>query len=563
MKKEDIAGILSKHVGIGKEDILNSLEKPRYHNLGDVSFPCFNLAKEYKKSPFAIAIEIESKLKFPPKGISKVQAVGGYVNFFLDKKMMAEEALAEAIRRKRKYGSSSIGKGKSIVLDFSSPNISKPMTIGHLRSTVIGNSLYRIFSFLGYKCIGINYLGDYGTQFGKLLCAYEKWGKPFDKEMRQKPIETMLRLYIKFTEESEKDPSLSDEARAWFKKLEQKDKEAVRLWKLFRKLSLKDFKRFYKILGVRFDSYSGESFYSEKAKRAIEELVRKNIAVESENALVVPFGKDEAPLLIQKADGTTLYATRDIAAAEDHHRKYRFHKKLYVVATEQNLYFRQLFSTLDRMGYRWAKDCEHVSFGMIYLPEGKVSTRKGNVIFLEDVLEKIFKLAGKFVENDKTLSRAGKEKIARAVGVSALIYGDLSNDRVRDIKFDWSKLLRLEGDSGPYLQYTYARASSILSKEKKAQRLSMPPKLTAEEETMISDIAGFTAMIEDAAAHYAPHIIANYLLKVSDHFNTFYEKCPVLTAKEERPFRIALTKAVSHVLENGMLLLGMIPLKRM
>ncbi|MBU2522680.1 MAG: arginine--tRNA ligase [Nanoarchaeota archaeon] len=563
-KKEIVAELLSKEVNLSKEDVFKLLEKPKYSNLGDISFPCFVLASIYKKNPFMVAQEVASRFEFAPEGFSKVQAIGGYVNFFYNNSMLAKQVLESILYKKKKYGSSKIGKGKKIIIDYSSPNIAKPMSIGHLRSTIIGNSLYKIFSFQGYSCIGINYLGDYGTQFGKMLCAYDKWGKPLEEEMKKKPIETMLGLYVKFTEESEKNPALEDEARAWFKKMEDGDKKALELWKTFRDLSIGDFKKFYDLLGVEFDVYSGESQFKEKAKLVIERLKAQKIAVESEGAWLVPFGKDEAPLLIQKNDGASLYATRDIAAAEEHFKKYKFYRKIYVVGTEQNIHFNHLFSTLQRMGYPWAKNCVHVGFGMIYLPEGKISTRKGNLVFLEDVLQRIFELTREFIDKDPKFSKKEKEKIAKAVGISALIYGDLSNDRVKDIKFDWNRLLRLEGDSGPYIQYTYARASSIMKKEKVLQKLSSIPNMTKDEETLIKDLDSFPEVVENAAEHYSSHIIANYLLRTADHFSTFYEKCPVLTAeKEVKAFRLHLTKAFAQVMENGMLLLGMVPLKRM
>jgi len=563
--KEEIASLLAKQLKKFPEDIMLLLEKPKFSNLGDVAFPCFDLAREFKRSPFEIAANIASALVILPKGVSKVQAIGGYMNFYFDKTALADSVIKDILKSKKRYGSSKEGKGKKIIIDYSSPNIAKPMSIGHLRSTIIGHSLYRILSFQGYKCIGINFLGDYGTQFGKLMCAYEKWGKGFEKEMKEQPIETMLKLYVRFTEEAEKNPALDDEARLWFKKLEDKDAKALALWKKFRELSLRDFKRFYDIFGIKFDVYSGESYYSEKAKDIITETIVKKLSFESEKALIISFGKNEAPIILRKSDGTTTYSTRDLAAAIDHHKKYDFYKKLYVVATEQNAYFKHLFEALKRMDYPWFKDCVHVPFGMIYLPEGKISTRKGNVVFLEDVIGKIFQLTRKFVEKQETLSNKEKDKIAKAVGISALVYGDLSNDRTRDVKFDWNNLLRLEGDSGPYLQYTYARANGILRKEKKkVLKFHVPSRLAEDEELLISDLSEFPDIVKDSATHYSPHIIANHLLRISDHFNRFYEKCPVLTADDAtKHFRIELAKAVSQVMENGMLLLGMIPLKRM
>ncbi len=561
--KEAIAKSLSKITGMNKNDIIRNLEKPKYSNLGDISFPCFALAKKLKKSPYMLAEEIASSIGIPSKGILKIQALGGYVNFFLNKEILAEKVLNDILKNKKKYGSSTMGKNKTIVIDYSSPNIAKPMTIGHLRSTIIGNSLYRIFKFLGYKCVGINYLGDYGTQFGKILCAYDKWGKLLGSDLEKKPIESLLKLYLKFNKEAEKNPFLEDEAREWFRKMEKNDKKAIALWRKFRKLSLRDFKKFYSILGVHFDVYSGESQFKDKAKKVLEELKAKGIAIESEGAWIIPFGKNKPPLLVEKKDGTSLYSTRDIAVAEEHFKKYKFLKKLYVVATEQNLYFKQLFSTLERMGYRWSKDCVHVSFGMIYLPQGKISTRSGNIVFLEDVLEKIFKMAEELSKNS-ALTKKEIKKVSKAVGVSALIYSDLSNDRKKDIKFDWNNILRMEGNSGPYIQYSNVRALSILSKAKRKSYSFEVPLLNDSEKQLTSLLFEFPEIVKSAADHYAPHLIANYLAKLSDEFNKFYECYPVLNTLEEfKNFRIALTKAVSQVLENGMLLLGMIPLRKM
>ncbi|MEM2956538.1 MAG: arginine--tRNA ligase [Candidatus Pacearchaeota archaeon] len=565
-EKELISNLLAKHTGLKKIEILTLLEKPKYSNLGDISFPCFQLAKQQNKNPYNLALELKEKLKLLPEGIEKVDALGGYINFFLDKKILAVSIINKILKEKDKYGSQK-SKGKKIVIDFSSPNIAKPMSIGHLRSTVIGNSLSKIFSFLGYKCIRINYLGDYGTQFGKLLVAYKKWGQDSKFDMEKYPIDTMLKLYNKFHIESENNPQLEEEARNEFKKLEEGDKENVNLWKKFRELSIKEFKKFYSILGVDFDVYSGESFYKDKALSIIKDMKKKNIAIESQGALIIPLDRyNLPPFLIQKSDSTTMYSSRDIAAAITRYNTYKFDKMLYVVASEQNTYFKQLFKTLELMGLNWAQNCHHINFGMIYMEKGKISTRKGNIIFLEDVLEKIFDLTRSMIKENFT--KKEKEKIARAVGVSALIYSDLSNDRIKDIKFDWDKLLRLEGDSGPYIQYTYTRAKSILKKSKlKIKKLAGKDItniiLTEEEKSLVILLNEFPFIVENAAKHFTPHIIANYSLKVSDAFNSFYEKCPVIRAEKEKNLRVALTAATAYVLKNSMLLLGMIPLERM
>jgi arginyl-tRNA synthetase len=565
-KEEAIAKELSKHTGLKKEEIIPLLEKPKYSNLGDLAFPCFILASKLKKNPKEIAVSLEQKFASLPEGIEKVSAEGGYLNFFFDKRTLAVSVINKVLKEKDDYGSSEEGKGKKIVLDFSSPNIAKPMSIAHLRSTVIGNSLSKIYSFLGYDCININFLGDYGTQFGKLLVAYKKWG--IKNEMKNEPIKALLKLYNKFYAEAESNPKLEEEARHEFRKLEKGDKENLEIWKNFRQLSLDEFKKFYDILGIKFDVYSGESLYSKDAVQVIKELQKKKIAVTSQKALIVPLDKfNLPPLLIRKSDDATMYSSRDIAAAIDRYNKYKFDKLLYIVASEQNTYFKQLFKTFELMGLKWAKDCHHINFGMIYMEEGKVSTRKGQIVFLEDVLEKILELTKPLA--DEKLPEKEREKISKAVGVSALIYSDLSNDRIKDVKFDWDKLLRLEGDSGPYIQYTYARAKSILEKsksnikkitEKEMQKIVF---LTEEEKSLIVLLNEFPLIVKSAAEHFAPHIIADYMLKVSDIFNTFYEKCPVLKAEKEKSFRLAMTESVSYVLKNSMMLLGMIPLEHM
>lgn len=563
MLKREVAKALAEVVNINKEDILKVLEKPRYSNLGDVSFPCFVLARQLKKNPVVIANDLAKKFLIPPKGIKEVKQLGAYINFYMDKTILGEEVIGNIQKQEEKYGSTPIGKGKTIVLEFSSPNIAKPMSIGHLRSTLIGNSLNKILTFTEHKCITINYLGDYGTQFGKLLSAYKRWGKEVEEEMKTEPIRALLRLYVKFSAEAEKDEKLNDEARLMFKLLEKEDSWAKKLWKNFRDLSLKEFEKFYEILGVKFDVISGESQYRKRAQETLKELKEKKIAILSQKAWIVPFEKYGSPLIVQKSDGTTLYSTRDIAAAKSRYNQYKFDKMIYVVGSEQNLHFKQFFDTLKLMDIKWADRCEHVNFGMIYFPGEKMSTRKGNVIFLEDVLNKVFELTRKFVEKSE-YSNAEKEKIAKVVGVSALIYGDLSNDRIKDIKFDWSTLLRVEGNSGPYLQYTYARAKSILRKLKSNKGKFQPTSLAPEEEVLITDLLEFPEVVKQAAEKLQPNLIANHISKLADHFNTFYEKHNVMKAeKQTQQTRLALTSATAQVLKNGMLLLGMTPLERM
>jgi len=563
MFEKEVRKFIKEKTKFSSDDIL--LERPRVEGQGDLSFPCFRIAGKLKKKPTDAAIEIASLLrKSLPPIIKRIDVLGGYVNFFFDNMMLAMQAVKEALEGKQEL--KEIGKGKQIVIDFSSPNIAKPMSIGHLRSTIIGNSLCKIFSALGYKVTAINYLGDYGTQFGSLLAAYSMWGKEFKEELKKNPIQALLKLYTRFHAETERNEKLKEYARAWFKKLENDDKKALELWNQFRKLSLKEFKKFYSDLGVKFDVYSGESSFRKESKKIIEEFKNKGIAVESAGALIVDLKKHGlTPLLLEKSDGTTLYSTRDIAAAQEHYKKYKFDRKIYVVGTDQNLYFKQLFKTLEIAGYPFAKKCVHVNFGMIYMPTGKLSTRKGEIVFLEEVLDKIIELAREIVKNEK-IGEKEKNEIAKAVGISALIYSDLSNDRIKDISFDWKKMLRMEGDSGPYLQYTYARAASILrkAKAKKISDSSYTLLSSKEELALIRHLGNFSSAVEDSALHYAPHIIANYASKLAELFNTFYAVCPVLSADENtKEARLVVVSAVKQVMMQCIQLLGMQILERM
>jgi len=556
MFKEKIGDMLSKQLKLDKNEVLKLLERPPQPEFGDFAFPCFGIAMKEKENPFKLAQKIVSELKLS-KEIEKAEAKGAYINFFINKKILAETILNQILKEKTNYGGSKEGKGRKVVIDFSSPNIAKPMSIGHLRSTILGNSLCRIFSILGYKSVGINYLGDYGTQFGKLIVAYKKWGKKYAEQLEKDPVKILLRLYIKFHEEAEKDKALEEQARNEFKKLEDGDKENTALWKKFRELSLEDFKKFYELLGVKFDVYSGESEYMGKAKDLAKDLIKKKIAVESEGSHIIDLEKySMPPCLITKSDGATLYSTRDLAAAIDRYKKYKFEKMLYVVGSEQKLHFQQIFKTLEILGYEWQKKCSHVNFGLIYLPEGgKMSTRKGEIVFMEEVVEKIIAMTRKLITSE--IPEKEKDEIAKIVGVSALIYADLSNDRIKDISFDWDRILKLEGDSGPYLQYSHRRASSILEKEPFKGKFNVQD-LNDSEKILINELSRFSEVIKDAANHYAPHIIANYSNHLAQIFNDFYEKCPVIKAEEKiKQQRLAIVSATKQVLANCILLLGM------
>ena len=532
------------------------LELPPRGVDADLAFPCFSLAKEQKKAPQEIAKELEQLLSRKEKKlVGEVKAQGPYLNFYINHKKFSPLALKIILKEKENYGAGRKNK-KVVVIDYSSPNIAKPLTIGHLSTTIVGQALYNIYTFLGYKCIGDNHLGDWGTQFGKLTCAYKKWG---DKaKVEKNPIEELLSLYVRFHKEAEQDPKLEDEAREWFRHLEEGNKEATTLWKWFVNVSMSEFNKLYKILGVRFDYFIGESFYIPIAKNIVGEVLRKNIAKKEQSAVVVTF-EDMPTALVQKSDETTLYMTRDLATIKYQKKKFHFWKRLYVVGSEQKLHFRQLFKIAQLLGYIKEGECVHVDVGQISLPTGKISTRKGNVIFMEDVIKKTIELAEKIIE-EKNPKLKNKKIAAQKVGLGAIKYSNLSRDRSRDNTFDWDQMLSFEGDTGPYLQYTYARANSILKKSKKTGRVG---KLTDVKETnMIKKLSKFSETVEKAAAEYKPNLLANYLFEVATQFNEFYHSVHVIGAEDESQ-KLALVESVMQVLENGLRLLGIDVLKEM
>ena len=548
--KEIIASLLSKELKKSSEEILRLIEVPPQSDLGDYAFPCFSLAKEQKKNPLEIAKNIALNIK--SKELEKVESKGPYVNFFINKKILAEQAL----KIDDKFGKSNLGKGKKIVVDMSSPNIAKPFGIGHLRSTIIGNSLSRLSEFLGYKSIKINYLGDWGTQFGKLIVGYKKFGNP--SKLKSDPINHMLEIYVKANAEE-----YEEEARKWFKKLEEGDKEALKFWKTFRDYSLKDFNKIYKILGVKFDVFSGESFYNNRMSRTIEELRSKKLLKESEGALVVDLEKYGLGVcLIQKSDGATLYATRDITAAIDRYKTYGFERMIYEVGNEQKLHLSQFFKILELLGYSWAKDCVHVGHGMYLGEDGKrFRTRKGKTVFMSDILNETIELAKKTIQ-EKNPKLKKKDEIARKVAIAAIFYGDLKNHRNNDILFDIDKFLDFEGDSGPYLQYSYARASSIMRKAKAKKEKVKIENVDEKEFTLIKKILQFPEVVNQAYNSLSPHIIANYSLELCQIFNDFYHSCPVL-GNEKQAFRLKLVDSFRKVLKNSLSLLGIEAIEEM
>lgn len=551
MFQREIKTLLKKEL---KRDI--ELETPPDSTLGDYAFPCFQLAKEFKKNPVQIAQDLANKLK-KPAFVDKIEAKGPYINFFINKSKLGEIILKQILKEKDKYGSESLGKGKTVAVEYSSPNIAKPFHIGHLRSTIIGQSIYLIHRFLGYKTIRLNYLGDWGTQFGKLIVAYLKWG---DKNaLKKDPIKHLLSIYIKFNKEAEKKKELADEAREWFKKLEQGNTEAIKLWAKFKHLSLDEFRRIYNLLNVEFDAYDGESFHKDKDKPILELLEKNKIAIEDQGAFVVKLDELKIPaLMLRKSDKTTTYASRDLGAAYYRLKTYKPEKLIYVVGTPQTLHFRQLFAVLDKLGLNHKKFV-HAPFGQ-YLQDGKLmGTRKGNAVFMEEVLNKAVELALKTIE-EKNPELKNKKDVAKKVGIGAVIFGDLMNDAIKDIEFNWDRILDFEGDTGPYLQYTYARAKSILRKAKKLDLKKIKCELLedAVEKKLVMHISQFKESVLHACRDYKPHILAQYLLELGRTFNEFYHACPVLKEenKDLQKARLILVQCTSQVIKNGLGLLN-------
>jgi arginyl-tRNA synthetase len=533
--------------------------------MGDYAFPCFRLAKELRKAPPVIAGELVNNLPQSPF-IEKIEQVNAYVNIFLNKAIFTKDVLEKVLTDQESYGMSKEKTKGNIVIDYSSPNIAKPFHVGHLRSTVIGNSLYRIFEALGYNCVGVNHLGDWGTQFGKLIVAYKNYSS---KELiEEKGIEELLRIYVLFHEEAEKDPSLDQLARDYFTKMEQNDEEALTLWKWFKEISLREFERVYKLLGVSFDSYNGEAFYNDKMDVIIEDLEAKGLIEVSEGAKIVRLEEENMPpCLITKKDGSTLYATRDIAAAKYRKDTYEFKKCIIVTALQQNLHFAQFFKVIEKMGYEWSKDLVHVPFGMVSMESGSLSTRKGNVLLLEEILKQAVEKTKKVIE-DKNPNLEDKEEVARQVGIGAVIFDDMYNTIIKDIQFSWERVLNFDGETGPYVQYTHARACSVLRKagESKCDLQEIDYNLLTDEASVgiVKELARFGAVIKEAAEKYEPSYIARYAVHVAQAFNKFYHDNPILVEDEKlKKARLAIVEAAKYALKNALYLLGIEAPKQM
>jgi len=537
-----------------------SVEHPKEKIHGDYATNvALQIAKKAKKKPIEIAEMITSELK--KQGLNlfeKIESVPpGFINFYLSQEALIAE-LKKILKEKNRYGSSKIGKGKTIVIDYSGVNIAKPFGIAHLRSTIIGQAIYNLYKHLGYKTIGDNHIGDWGTQFGKLIFAIKKWGS--EEEIAKDPIKNLVNLYVKFHEEAEKRPELEDEGRKWFKKLEEGNKEARRLWKKCVKWSLKEFERIYKLLGVKIDYTLGESFYEPMLKDVIKEALNKKIAEKSEGAIIIRYPNDKLPpLMIQKSDGATLYSTRDLATIKYRRKKFKPYRIIYEVGADQTLHFKQLFWAAELLGWGKRRDYVHIPHGMMRLSTGRMRTRKGEIIFLEDVLNEAIKRSRKIVE-EKNPNIKNKDKIAKIVGIGAVKYNDLSRHPSTNIIFDWGRVLNLRGNSGPYLQYTYVRAKSVIRKAK-TKRFKQGGLKDKKEIQLLKLLYRFPEIIEQAAENYAPNLICNYLFEISQNFNAFYESSPILRA--ENKMRLSLVAATAQVVKNGLNLLGIEVLERM
>ena len=541
--------------GVDKADIYDSITIAKDSSLGDYALPCFKFAKVMRKSPVMIANELAENMR-SDANIKSVTPVNGYLNFFIDKDSYNKRVLDEVVSKGDDYGKSDLGHGKTICIDYSSVNIAKPFHIGHLLNTAIGASLYRTFKALGYDVVGINHLGDWGTQFGKLISAYKRWGNKEDIERRG--LDGLLEIYVRFHEEAEKDDSLNDEGRHYFKMIEDGDAEALELFHWFKDITLKEVMKVYDRLHVQFDSYNGESFYNDKMEPVLDELREKGLLERSEGAEVVMFPNDEMPpcLLVRK-DGATLYATRDMAAAFYRKKTYDFDKCLYVVAYQQNLHFRQFFKVIEMMGYDWAKDLVHVAHGMVSLESGSMSSRKGKVVFVRDVLNTAVEKAHAVIEA-KNPNLEDKDAIAEKVGVGAVIFAMLASSRIKDVVFDYDKVLAFEGETAPYVQYTYARCQSLLEKAGEiGSDVDYSALDNASANEVIKLIDRYKATLEDVAKKYEPSVMTRHVIDLCQAFNKFYFESRILDSEEGvKNARLLLVKATRQVIKNELALLG-------
>ena len=564
--------IYDEALGLTSDEIRNLIEIPADEKMGDYAFPCFRLAKALRKAPQMIAADIAARVA-GNEAFAKVENVNAYVNFFIDRAYFAGQVVSEINDKDGEYGRSDAGEGRKVIVEYSSPNIAKPFHIGHIRSTVIGNAIYKLYDATGYDVIRINHLGDYGTQFGKMIVAYRKWGS--EEELAKDPIKTLLGYYTRFHQEAKEDPSLEDEAREAFVRLEAGEPEEVALWKKFRELSLAEFNRVYDMLGITFDSYAGESFYSDKMPRFIQELKDKGLLIESQGAQIVDLEEyGMSPAMITKSDGSSLYVTRDIAAAVYRKETYDFYKCIYVVASQQNLHFRQWKKVLELMGYEWQKDCIHVPFGLVSLSDGDdikmMSTREGTVVFLEDVLNTAVEKTADIMR-EKNAQGIDIDEVSREVGIGAVIFQELSNNRIKDYVFSWDKVLNFDGETGPYVQYTHARASSVLrnaSEEEleavKSGSIDWNYLESDSAYTLVKLLYRVPGTVIEAADKYEPSIVTRLLVDIAQAFNKFYHDEHILVDnRDEKLAKLSLVLASKTVIANCLGLLGIKAPERM
>ena len=553
--KNKIVELLSSQIdSMSAEEINGLLEIPPKADMGDFAFPCFKLAKVFRKAPPMIAADLKEKIGCP-EFLSHVEVMGGYLNFFVDKSMFAKQ-IVENYLASNNYGGPEEKNGKTICIDYSSPNVAKNFHVGHLRTTIIGNSLNKIFSKLGYKVERINHLGDWGTQFGKLIVAYKNWGSK--EAVEEQGIDELMRIYVKFHDEAEKDDSLNDEARAWFTKMEQGDEEALSIWKWFREISLKEFMRVYELLGMEFDSYAGESFYNDKMQPVIEEIKEKGLIKVSDGAQIVELEEyNMPPCLITKKDGSTLYATRDITAALYRKNTYDFEKCIYVTGLEQKLHFAQWFKVINLMGYEWSENLMHVPYGLVSLKGGKLSTRKGHVIYAEDILHEAIQKTRNIIE-EKNPNIPDKDEVAKMVGIGAVIFNDLYNQRIKDVIFDWDKLLNFDGETGPYVQYTYARAASVIRKIGDVPATYDYSVLSDDASmALLKEISRYPQVVADAADKLEPFVVSRYAVALAQAFNKFYHDCQINVEDENVKYtRANVVLIVKAILKDALSLLG-------
>ncbi|HHU17299.1 MAG: arginine--tRNA ligase [Anaerovoracaceae bacterium] len=568
--KDKIAALLVETVkGISETEIRDMIEIPTDSKMGDYAFPCFKLAKLLRKAPPIIAQGIAEKLQ-GNEIFDKVESVNAYVNMFLSRNLFMKELVSGVAEQRDNYGSTNIGNGRKVIVEFSSPNIAKPFHIGHIRSTVIGNAIHKIYEFLGYDTIRINHLGDYGTQFGKMIVSYRHWGN--EEDVIREPIKTLLGYYVKFHEEAEKNPALEDEARDVFTKLENGEAEEVKLWQWFRDESLKEFNRVYEMLGIEFDSYAGESFYSDRLDSVVNMLKDADLLRESEGAQIVDLEEHGMPpALITKKDGSSLYITRDIAAAVYRKEHYDFYKNLYVVASQQNLHFQQWIKIIELLGYDWAKDCVHIPFGLVSLEEGTMSTRQGRVVFLEDVLTRAVEQT-KDIILEKNVNTDNLDVTAKQVGIGAVIFQELSNNRIKDYVFSWDKVLNFDGETGPYVQYTHARAASVLRNGGESVNQALAESEQANMDYITGDTAyelakliyRFPEIVIEAGEKYEPSIVTRHIVDIAQVFNKFYHDEHILVQdEEEKKAKLLLVFAAKQTIQNGLQLLGIEAPERM